>query len=124
VLRYRFTATDGSLQVLRLECHDSWDYIQLSTGWPHINNKVSESGIHNFLNFHVRSEEHYDPYRWPNEGLYTLRLRDSLGAITYYPLPNCRPGTRKAVRQIILNWIHTMRKFGIFFLVVLRTCWC
>ena len=46
-----------------------------------------------------------------NEGLHTLlRLGVSLGAIhdsaERYPPPNCHPDTRKAVRKIILDWIH------------------
>ena len=40
-----------------------------------------------------------------------MRLRVSLGAIhdsaERYPPPNCHPDTRKAVRQIILDWIHS-----------------
>ena len=43
------------------------------------------------------------------EGLHTLRQGISLGAIhnsaERYPPPNCHPDTRKAVRQIILDWI-------------------
>ena len=45
------------------------------------------------------------------EGLHTLRQGISLGAIhnsaERYPPPNCHPDTRKAVRQIILDWIHS-----------------
>jgi hypothetical protein len=45
------------------------------------------------------------------QGLHILRLGASLGAIhdsaERYPAPNCHPGTREAVRQIILDWIHT-----------------
>ena len=40
-----------------------------------------------------------------------LKLGVSLGAIhdsaERYPTPNCHPDTRKAVRQIILDWIKT-----------------
>ena len=40
-----------------------------------------------------------------------MRLGVSLGAIhdsaERYPPPNCHPDTRKAVRQIILDWIHS-----------------
>ena len=51
------------------------------------------------------------PYRFgSNEGLHTLRLASSLGAIhdsgERSPPPNCHPDTRKAVRQIILDWIQ------------------
>jgi NACHT domain len=46
-----------------------------------------------------------------HEGLRDLKLAVSLGAIhdsaERYPPPNCHPDTRKAVRQIILNWIHS-----------------
>ena len=46
-----------------------------------------------------------------NEGLHILRLGASLGAIhnsaERYPPPNCHPDTRKAVREIILDWIHS-----------------
>ena len=45
-----------------------------------------------------------------NEGLHTLRLGVSLGAIhdsaERYPPPNCHLDTRKAIRQIILDWVH------------------
>jgi hypothetical protein len=45
------------------------------------------------------------------EGLHILRLGVSLGAIhdsaERYPPPNCHPDTRKAVRQIILDWIYS-----------------
>src|SRR5882762_3365211 len=45
-----------------------------------------------------------------HEGLHTLRLGVSLGAIhdsaERHPPPNCHPDTRKAVRRIILDWIH------------------
>ena len=47
---------------------------------------------------------------WPNVGLHILRQGVSLGAIhdsaERYPSPNCHPDTRKAVRQIILDWIQ------------------
>jgi NACHT domain len=46
-----------------------------------------------------------------NEGLHILRLGVSLGAIhdsaERHPPPNCHRDTRKAVRQIILDWIHS-----------------
>ena len=55
-----------------------------------------------------------------NEGLHTLlRLGVSLGAIhdsaERYPPPNCHPDTRKAVRQIILDWIHSESLESFFF---------
>ena len=52
-------------------------------------------------------------------GLHILRLGVSLGAIhdsaERYPSPNCHPDTRKAVRQIILDWIHSESSASIFF---------
>ena len=45
-----------------------------------------------------------------NEGLHTLKLAVSLGAIhdsgERYPAPNCHLNTRKAVQEIILDWVH------------------
>ena len=93
---------DGSI----LKCYHQWGYIQLSTGRP----SYVQWGSRNwYARFQVHSEEH--PYRWPNYGgLHTLRLGVSLGAIhdsaERYPPPNCHPDTRKAVRKIILDWIH------------------
>ena len=59
------------------------------------------------------------PYRWPNKGLRDLKLAVSLGAIhdsaERYPPPNCHPDTRKAVRQIILDWIHSESLESFFF---------
>jgi hypothetical protein len=56
---------------------------------------------------------------WPNEGLHTLRLGVSLGAIhdsaERHPPPNCHPDTRKAVRQIILDWIDNESLASSFF---------
>ena len=55
-----------------------------------------------------------------NEGFHTLlRLGVSLGAIhdssERCPPPNCHPDTRKAVRQIILNWINSESSTSSFF---------
>ena len=55
-----------------------------------------------------------------NEGLHTLmRLGVSFGAIhdsaERHPPPNCHPDTRKAVRQIILDWIHNESSASPFF---------
>ena len=48
-----------------------------------------------------------------------LRSGVSLGAIhdsaERYPPPNCHPDTRKAVRQIILDWIHNKSSASSFF---------
>src|SRR5271170_473294 len=45
-----------------------------------------------------------------DQGLHALRLEVSHGAIhdsaARYPAPNCHPDTRKAVRQIIMDWIR------------------
>ena len=53
------------------------------------------------------------------EGLHTLRLGVYLGAIhdsaERYPPPNCHPDTRKAVRQIILDWIGNEGSASSFF---------
>ena len=74
----------------------------------HIHNRDSESGTHNF-----RFVQKSISYRCPNEfqGLRDLKLGVSLGAIhdsaERYPPPNCHPDTRKAVRQIILDWIQS-----------------
>jgi NACHT domain len=80
-------------------------------GGLNINNRDPEIGMHDFMSV---SEE--DPYRWSYEGLHTLRLGVSLGAIhdssERYPPPNCHPDTRKAVRQIILDWIHDSESSG------------
>ena len=75
-------------------------------------------GIQNLVcTFSDRSEEH--PYRCPNEGFHILRLGVSLGAIhnsaERYPPPNCHPDTRKAVRQIILDWIQSESTASSFF---------
>ena len=55
-----------------------------------------------------------------NEGLHDLKLGVSLGAIhdsaERYPPPNCHPDTRKAVRQIILDWIHSESSASFFWL--------
>ena len=78
----------------------------------HINNR--ESGMRDF-----RSAQKH-PYRCPNEGLNDLKLGVSLGAIhdsaERYPPPNCHPDTRKAVRQIILDWIHSESSTTFFWL--------
>ena len=54
-----------------------------------------------------------------SEGLNSLRQGVSLGAIhdssERYPAPNCHPDTRKAVRQIILNWIRNESSASSFF---------
>ena len=54
-----------------------------------------------------------------HEGLRDLKLAVSLGAIhdsaERYPPPNCHPDTRKAVRQIILDWIHSESSDSSFF---------
>ena len=56
---------------------------------------------------------------WPNEGLRDLKLAASLGAIhdsaERYPAPNCHLDTRKAVRQIILDWIRSESSDSFFF---------
>ena len=48
-----------------------------------------------------------------------MRLGVSLGAIhdsgERFPPPNCHPDTRKAVRQIILDWIHDENSVSSFF---------
>ena len=48
-----------------------------------------------------------------------MRLGVSLGAIhdssERYPPPNCHPDTRKAVREIILDWIHSESSASSFF---------
>ena len=53
------------------------------------------------------------------EGLHALRLGVSLGAIhdsaKRYPPPNCHSDTRKAVRQIILDWICNESSASSFF---------
>ena len=53
------------------------------------------------------------------EGLHTLRLGVSLGAThdsaKRYPPPSCHPDTRKAVRQIILDWIGNESSASSFF---------
>ena len=53
------------------------------------------------------------------KGLDILRLGVSLGAIhdsaERYPSPNCHPDTRKAVRQIILDWIRNENSASSFF---------
>ena len=54
-----------------------------------------------------------------HEGFRDLKLAISLGAIhdsaERYPPPNCHPETRKAVRQIILDWIHSESLASSFF---------
>ena len=49
------------------------------------------------------------PYQW-TKGLHDLKLGVCLGALhdsaERSPAPNCHPDTRKAVRQIILDWIR------------------
>ena len=49
-----------------------------------------------------------------------MRVGVSLGAIhdssEHFPLPNCHPGTRKAVRKIILDWIHSENSTSFFWL--------
>ena len=72
----------------------------------HIHNRDSESGKHDFMfiqkNILINGR---------NEGLHYLKLGVSLGAIhdsaERSPAPNCHPDTRKAVRQIIIDWIHS-----------------
>ena len=53
------------------------------------------------------------------EGLHILKLGVSLGAIhdssERFPAPNCHPDTRKAVRQIILDWISNESSESFFF---------
>ena len=53
------------------------------------------------------------------EGLHTLLRLGVIGAIhdsaERYPPPNCHPDTRKAVRQIILDWIHSENSASFFF---------
>ena len=53
------------------------------------------------------------------EGLHILRQGVSFGAIhdsaEHYPAPNCHPDTRKAVRQIILDWIRNECSASSFF---------
>ena len=48
-----------------------------------------------------------------------LGASNYLGAIhdlaEHYPLLNCHPDTRQAVRQIILDWIHSERSASSFF---------
>ena len=86
--------------------------LNLVRGDFHIHNKDSESGVYDF-----HSEEH--PYQWPNEGLHYLKLGVSLGALhdsaERSPAPNCHPDTRKAVRQIILDWIRNESSASYFF---------
>ena len=54
-----------------------------------------------------------------NEGLHALEQGVSLGAThdsaKRYPSPNCHPDTRKAVRQIIIDWIHSESSTSSFF---------
>ena len=81
----------------------------------HINDtRDSESGMHDSGPFRRES------LRWRNEGLHTLlRLGVSLGAIhdsaERHPPPNCHPDTRKAVREIILDWIRNENSASPFF---------
>ena len=79
-----------------------------------INNGDPEFGMHDFLSVLKRT------YRWLYEGLNILRLGVSLGAIhdssERYPPPNCHPDTRKAVRKIILDWIHSESSSSFFWL--------
>jgi hypothetical protein len=53
------------------------------------------------------------------KGLYALSLAVSHGAIhdsaERYPPPNCHPDTRKAVRQISVDWIHNESSASLFF---------
>ena len=55
-----------------------------------------------------------------NEGLHELKLRVSLGAIhdssERDPPPKCHPDTRKAVKQIILDWILSESSTSFFWL--------
>ena len=57
-----------------------------------------EFGMHDSMSVLKRT------YRWPYEGLNTLRLGVSLGAIhdssERYPPPNCHPDTRKAFERL------------------------
>ena len=80
----------------------------------HIHNSDSESGVHNF-----RSVQTSILIYSHNEGLRDLKLGVSLGAIhdsaERYPPPKCHPDTRKAVRQIILDWIHAESSVSSFF---------
>ena len=72
----------------------------------HIHNRDPEFGVHDFM-----VVQKSFPYWLPGEELHILRLGISLGAIhdaaERYPPPNCHPETRKAIRQIILKWIHS-----------------
>ena len=72
-----------------------------------------EFGMHNFMSVLKWT------YRWPYEGLNTLRLGVPLGALhdsaERSPAPNCHPDTRKAVRQIILDWIRSESSASYFF---------
>ena len=80
----------------------------------HIHNRDSESGKHDFMfiqkNILINGR---------NEGLHYLKLGVSLGAIhdsaERSPAPNCHPGTRKAVRRIILDWIRSESLESYFF---------
>ena len=79
-----------------------------------INNGNPEFGMHDFMSALKRT------YLRPYEGLNTLKLAVSLGAIhdssERYPPPNCHPDTRKAVREIILDWIHSESSTSFFWL--------
>ena len=78
-----------------------------------INNGDPEYGMHDFIS--VLKRILIDDY----EGLHTLRLGVSLGAVhdssERFPPPNCHPDTRKAVREIILDWIHSESSTSSFF---------
>ena len=58
-------------------------------------------------------------YQCANKGLHDLKLGVSFGAINdsaeRFPPPNCHPDTRKAVQQIILDWICSESSASAFF---------
>jgi len=62
--------------------------------------------------FHIHNRD-------SESGLHELKLGISLGVIhdsaERYPPPNFHPDTRKAVRQIILDWIHSESTTSSFF---------
>ena len=78
-----------------------------------INNGDPEFGMHDYMSVLRRT------YRWPYEGLNTLRLGVSLGALhdsaERSPAQNCHPNTREAVQQIILDWIRSESLASYFF---------
>ena len=58
----------------------------------------------------VRSEEHL----WPNEGLHEFILERFHDSAERYPPPNRHPYIRKAVREIILDWVHSFFGFWLY----------